>query len=52
MEKIEHFCQADLCTSSVMILDANSVVWVWIGAKVTNLLKKNAMKVIEEYKST
>ena len=50
-EEVKNFCQADLNNHDVMVLDAYSTIWVWVGSKSNKQERNNAHKKVDMYLS-
>jgi hypothetical protein len=50
-DEVCNFKQTDLQIFDVMVLDAYSTIWCWIGSKSSPHERKNSMKKIEQYKA-
>jgi len=49
MKEIPAFAQEDLLNDDVMVLDAYSVVYIWIGNRSNKFEKKGAYNKVEKY---
>lgn len=47
MEEIYNFCQDDLLTEDILILDTHAEVFVWVGQCVDAKEKQNAFEIGE-----
>jgi len=49
MKEVPNFSQQDLNINDIMVLDAFSTVFMWMGTKACEIEKKNSYKKIDEY---
>lgn len=48
-DEVCNFCQSDLEIYDVMVLDAYSTIWVWVGTKSSPVERRNATKKVDQY---
>lgn len=49
MKEVPNYSQSDLNIHDIMVLDAFSTVFMWIGTKACPIELKNSYKKIDEY---
>ncbi|KAI3472199.1 hypothetical protein Pfo_029687 [Paulownia fortunei] len=49
VEEIYNFCQDDLLTEDILILDTHAEVFVWVGQSVDSKEKQNAFEIGQKY---
>jgi hypothetical protein len=49
MKEIYNFCQMDLNNNDIMVLDAYSTIFMWVGRNSNNTERKNIMAKVEKY---
>jgi hypothetical protein len=49
MKEIYNFCQYDLNNNDIMVLDAYSSIFVWVGRNSNDTERKNIMAKVDKY---